>query len=350
MSSSLVVGIIIVTGFVFGKIADRIKLPKVTGYVLAGLLLNPRLFSLMPEDFVSHTDLITNISLSFITFSIGGTLLYSRIKSLGKTILYITVLEAEFAFIAIFLGLMIVTPFLVHIPGASLAATIIPLSILISALGSPTDPTATLAVTHQYGAKGEVSSTILGVAASDDALGLMNYSLAVVIARVFVTHAHANFYSAALYPLFVIIGSLALGVIFGFIFNLAYGLLKKEPGGLLIVLIFGLLSLCFGTANFLKLDELLTTMMMGAIVTNYNKDRDVIFDTLRLYAEELIFVLFFTLSGMQLNFAVLKVYYIIVIFFVVFRMAGKISGTVLGAYLSKSPAKIKRYAWGGLIP
>ncbi len=98
MEEILTVGIIIFTGFIVGEICTHFKLPKVTGYILAGILLNPNLTHFIPESFVAHTDLVTNIALSFITFSVGGTLLFSKIRSLGKTIILITLLESEFAF------------------------------------------------------------------------------------------------------------------------------------------------------------------------------------------------------------------------------------------------------------
>ncbi|OGC35090.1 hypothetical protein A2462_05985 [candidate division WOR-1 bacterium RIFOXYC2_FULL_41_25] len=74
MQSILVVGIIIFTGFIFGQIANFFKLPRVTGYILAGVVLNPGITHLIPQNFINHTDLVTNIALSIITFSIGGSL------------------------------------------------------------------------------------------------------------------------------------------------------------------------------------------------------------------------------------------------------------------------------------
>ena len=350
MQSTLIVGIILLTGFLFGEIATRAKLPKVTGYILAGILLNPSLFNFMPKDFINQTGLITNIALAFITFSVGGTLLYSRIKSLGKTIIYVTFFEAEFAFLAIILGFLVITGFFINIPHAGFFATVVPLSILLGCLGSPTDPTATLAVTHQYNAKGPVSSTIMGVAASDDALGIMNYSLAVVIAAAFVLHKSFSVASSIFSPLLVILGSILLGVVFGIVFNFVSSFIKKETEGVLIVLILGLLSICFGTATLIGADELLTTMVMGIVVVNFNHLRERIFKMLERYIEELIFVLFFTLSGMHLNFSVLHTSLIFILFFVVFRFTGKVLGTFVGATLSKSSHVIRRYVAGGLIP
>jgi len=348
--SILIVGIIIFTGFILGEIATKIKLPKVTGYIIAGIILNPGLFHFIPQDFVNHTSLITNISLAFITFSVGSTLQYARMKKLGKKILSITICEAEFAFLIITIGFLAITPFFIHQVGVSWVATFIPLSVLIGSLGSPTDPAATLAVAHEYKAKGEVSSTIMGVAAIDDVAGIINYSLAIAIAKIFILHQSFNVHSSLLSPLITIGGAILLGIAFGFILNLITSFLKKETEGAFIVVILALLALCFGIATLLGVDELLSTMTMGVIVVNYNPKKDKIFKILQRYTEQLIFVLFFTLSGMHLNFSLLSTYFPLVLFFIIFRAAGKVSGTMLGASISKSSKMVKKYVAGGLIP
>ena len=93
MNSMLVVGIVIVAGFLFGELASKAKLPKVTGYILAGVVLNPRIMGLIPESFIRHTDLVTHLSLSVIAFSVGGTLLLSKIRRMGACLLGMTLLE-----------------------------------------------------------------------------------------------------------------------------------------------------------------------------------------------------------------------------------------------------------------
>lgn len=350
MKSILIFGIILVAGYVFGEIATKIKFPKVSGYIVAGILLNPELFNFMPIDFMNHTSLITNIALSIITFSVGGTLSYSRIKKLGKGILFITLFESEFAMISVFIGFLVITPFFIHIPDATWLTTFIPLSILLGSLASPTDPSATLATVQEYKARGDVTSTIMGVAAFDDALGIINYSIAIAIAGAFALNSSFSLTSSILAPLITIGGSIMLGAIMGFIFNAIMLTIKRDSDGSLIVLIFGLLLLCFGTATLLGLEELLATMSMGVIVINFNSKKDKIFKIIEQNTEELIFVLFFTLSGMHLNFSVLSTAYILILFFIVFRVIGKFSGTILGASISKSSTTVKKYTAYGLIP
>ncbi len=346
----LIVGTIILTGFVFGSLAEKVGLPKVTGYIIAGIILNPRLFNIIPVELIQNDKLVTNISLAFITFSVGGTIIFHSLKLMGKKILTITLFEAELAFLFVIIGIIIVSPWFVHIKGASWMSTFIPLGLLMGAMASPTDPSATLAVVHEYEARGEVSSTIMGVAAFDDAFGIMNYSVAVTVAYVLVTGEKLNVVTAVGKPILIILETIALGAAFGWFFNILTDFLKKEKEGTLIVAILAFLSLCFGTAHILQLDELLATMTMGVMVTNFNILRNKIFKILERYTEELIFVVFFTLSGMHLEFSVLRKYYLLILFFVIFRAMGKIVGAMYGAHISKASDKVKKYVAGGLIP
>lgn len=106
MESALVVGLIIMVGLAMGETARLVRLPKITGYIVAGIVLNPRLTGWIPVDFVHHTGGITDIALAFITFSVGGTLLISRLKRLGKGIITIALLEAELAFFLRYSGFL----------------------------------------------------------------------------------------------------------------------------------------------------------------------------------------------------------------------------------------------------
>ena len=350
MNTTLIVGVIMFTGFLFGEIAHKVRVPKVTGYILAGLFLNPNLFKLIPKDFTEHTCLVTSTALSFITFSVGGTLLYSRVKKLGKVILSVAFFEAELAFLTVIVGLVGVTCFFKININTSWSEMLVPLCVLLGSLASPTDPSATLAVAHEYKAKGDVSSTIMGVAAFDDVLGIINYSSGIALAKLLILHQGFSLYSTILHPLTAIVGAIFIGIVFGFIFNFFSLFMKKETEGVFIVLIFALLALCFGITKLFELDELLATMTMGGFVVNFNPKHEKIFKVLERYTEESIFVLFFTLGGMHLNFVALSDAYVFILLFVLFRGIGKVIGTVVGASISKSSKNVKQYTALGLIP
>ena len=346
----LIFGIIILLGFICGEVAKKVGLPKVTGFILAGIILNPRLTHIIPMDFAEHTDLIINIALAFITFAVGGTLHYNKIKKLGRSITYITLFEGELAFLITATGIALVSPFFVDIPEMSWAAAFIPIGLLMGSLASPTDPSATLAVVHEYKAKGTVTSTIMGIAALDDTLGIINYSIAFAAASVLAAHQKLNLYSSLAFPAYQIFGAVGFGIIIGLIFNLFTVLLQRETEGVMIVAILAMLALAFGISSLVKIDGLLTIMTTGAVVANFNPKKEKIFSMLQRYTDELIFVFFFTMSGMHLDFSIFLTYLPLAIFFVIFRAIGKISGAHIGAAAAKSPPKVKKYTWGGLIP
>ena len=190
----------------------------------------------------------------------------------------------------------------------------------------------------------------MGVSALDDATGIINFCLAMVIASSFALHTKFSLYESIGVPSIMVSGSLALGALFGFVLNAISHFIDKETEGVLIVVIFGLLAVCFGITNTLKWEALLATMAMGIMVVNFNPIHDKIFKILERYTEELIFLMFFVVSGMQLNFAVIPTASIMIIFFVVFRISGKAAGTVLGATIAGSSDKVKKFTSAGLIP
>lgn len=101
LSPILIVDIIIFTGFILGDISLRLGLPKVTGYIIAGIVLNPGLLPVVPQTFVNQASIVTHIALAFITFSVGGTLSFTKIRAQGKTIVSITFLKRNARFCSV---------------------------------------------------------------------------------------------------------------------------------------------------------------------------------------------------------------------------------------------------------
>ncbi len=349
MNTLLLIGIIISAGFAFGELAERLNLPRVTGYIIAGVLLNPRVFHFVPLSFMSGVDPIINVALCILTFEVGGTLALAPLRELGKGIVYIALGEAGFAALAVAVGTAITLPLLVQLPGESFIVAYLPIALLLGALGSPTDPSATLAVIHQYKARGPVSFSIMGVAALDDAFGIISFSVAGIIVTALTTHSalHA---ASVLEPLLDIGGAILVGIGSGVVFHLISRALRHLPEGFSIVLVLGILTLSYGLASFLDVDELLTTMTAGITVVNFGRERDRIFRLLEDYIEPLVFVLFFTISGMYLDFDILFQFFHLVALFVAFRAVGKLTGAYTGARLARTPATVRRYTGLGLIP
>ncbi len=341
-------GIIILFGFLCGELAKRAKLPKVSGYIVAGILLNPDITGVISIEFINGSSILINIALAFITFSIGGSLSWKKIRESGKMVLVLTTLEAMFAFFAVTIMSFIAIYYIFNL--VSTWQLSLAMSLILGALAAPTDPSATLAVKNEYHAKGLVSSTVLEIAAFDDIFGIILYTLSVAVAATFMGDVPMETLDVVKDLSLTIGGSIIIGIIAGWMFNVSTKIFNKESAGELIVLISGFLIVIYGISSMFRFDELLTTMTLGVMIVNFNPQKDRIFDIIEQYTDELIFVIFFTLSGLHLQFSSISGSLIIIAFFVMARFAGKFSGIYTGAVLTNAPVPVRKFTAGGLFP
>lgn len=342
------IGILIFSGYILGELAQKMRLPKISGYILAGIILNPDLTGIMSDSFVEHTDPLLTISLSLITFSIGGELSADKLRTTGSKVLLLTVFESLFAFIFVFLFMFLCLYYFIHILDS--VYIIIAISLVLASLAAPTDPSATLAVIHEFKAKGEVSSTMLEIAAFDDIVGIIIYTLVTAFAAFFLGETDMHLSQTLLELLRNVGGAIIIGGIMGLLFNFMIKVFKKQEEGTLIVLTFGLILLSYGISEYMRFESLLSTIALGTVISNWNPLSDKIFKLIERYTDELIFVIFFTLSGLHLQLSSITGSYVLIIIFIIARMIGKFSGIYSGAVILKTSSKIKKYTGGGLLP
>lgn len=350
MNTLLVLGFLVIVGYFIGQLCEIVGVPKIIGYIFTGILFSPNTMSMIPADFIKNTESLLSISLAFITFEVGGELKWSKLKKRERDIFSITAMASVVPFILIaglFYLFAILFPW--YLPFGDVSV-IIAFSILLAALASPTDPTATLAVIRQYEAEGKVKDTILGVAAIDDALGIFVFSLGIAFSS-FLLQESGNVQQSLYFAIHHVGGGILIGLAAAVVMDIFLNYSDKIKGeGNWIIITLSLIAICYGAAAYFEVDELLACMLMGLIVVNTSESHELVFGTLKRYTEELIFLFFFLLSGLQLNVQMIPQALLPVIVFVLLRMAGKYTGSYIGAAFVKSEDKIKKYTAGGLIP
>lgn len=148
--------VILVAGLLFGRLAKFVKLPNVTGYLVAGLVIGPCVLKILPETIVSDFSLISEMALAFIAFTVGLTFKRSYFKRVGFTPVVIAIFEAM---VAVFL-----------VQGALVAFGFdVEFALVLGAIAAATAPAATILVIKQYKARGPVTETLMSVVAIDDA-------------------------------------------------------------------------------------------------------------------------------------------------------------------------------------
>ena len=325
--------IMIFAGMFCGRLVKHLRLPNVTGYLLAGLLIGPSVFGLLSGDFLDAITIVSKVALGFIAFSIGNEFKLSYFREVGVAPVIIACLESFFAVLFVFLGLLIT--------GQKVA-----FSLVLSAIAAATAPAATIMVIKQYRARGPVTRTLLSVVAIDDATALILFSLSVAIAQALMGTA-GSLTASLLSPLWEIGGALLVGALLGFVFLVPLRFFRK-PGNRLSLIV-GFLFAGLGLAQWLGLSDLLLCMAMGAVLANFSPDVGHLMDLCDGVTPP-IFMIFFVASGAELQLSVLPTVGLIGVVYIVFRVFGKIFGASLGGMVCKCEKGVRKYLGPCLLP
>lgn len=334
MHTLFIIAIAMIAGLLLTRVAKLVKLPNVTGYLVAGLLIGPYCFKLISADALATLDIITVAALGFIAFSIGSEFKLAHIKAIGGKILVITACEA--------LGAVILVDVVVSLLGFP-----VPMALCMGAIAAATAPAATLLVVRQYHAKGELTSTLLPVVAMDDAIGLMAYALSVSVAKMIQNGDAFNVMSTIVDPLLEIIFSLGAGAVIGAIVALSNRFFKSRANRLSISIAAVMLGV--GLAQQFGLSHLLLCMAIGATYVNLRDDAIQTLEQADAWTPPL-FMLFFVISGADLNVSMLPKLGLIGVAYILARVVGKYFGAFIGCTISKTSHKIRKYLGFSLIP
>ena len=316
-------------GLLFNRFAKLISLPNVTGYLVAGLLIGPSVLNLIPKDGTEALNVLVTLALGFIAYSIGGEFNINNIKAIGGKSIIITMFQALTA-----VGLVDITLCALGFD--------VPLALTLGAI-----PAATLMVVRQYRANGPVTRTLLPVVAMDDAVGLIVFAVSLALAQGMSGGGDMSFYTMVVQPLTEIVLSLAIGGAIGLIASIALRFFHSKDNCLCV----SVAAVLLGTAlaDIWGLSSLLLCMSIGAIVCNLRKDADSIMEGCERWTPPL-FMLFFVISGAELDLAAIPTVGMLGVAYLVARSAGKYLGTYIGSGIVHADEKIKKYLGLALLP
>lgn len=321
-------------GLIFNRIVKKFNLPNVTGYLLAGLLIGPYVLDLFPSEAVAEMSLVTNTALGFIAFSIGGSFNIANIKAIGGKVLVITLLEACTASLFVILAVL-----LFRFP--------VPVALALGAIAAATAPATTLLVARQYHADGPVTRMLLPVVALDDAVCIILFSILTSIAAVIENGTELSIAEMILDPLREIGLSLVLGAGLGLVVALCSRAFKSRANRIAVIVCS--VFLCVSLADKWGLSALLVCMMNSAVMVNVSKESDKMLDVCDRWTPPL-FLLFFVISGAQLNLSVLPQIGLVGIIYLLARSLGKYVGATTGSTIVKTDKNIRKYLGLTLLP
>ena len=357
MQILLSLSIAMFAGLMLSRLAKLVKLPAVTAYLVAGILVGPYCLGalgLSGFGFTNMADIksysiISDVALGFIAFSIGNEFRMSDIKHIGKQALAIGIVQAVTATVLVdlaFIGLHFIFPDKITLPTA----------IIMGAVASATAPAATLMVVRQYKAKGPLTSILLPIVALDDAVGLVVFAVSFGVAKAMLS-GHIDMLSVIVEPILEVFLSLGLGLLMGFLFSFFERFFHSRSKRLSMSVTFVLLTVALSMLEFdvfgvhIAFSSLLVCMMLGTVFCNICDFSVELMDRIDRWTAP-IFMLFFVLSGAELELSVFTDILIVLIglVYILMRSIGKYLGSFVSAKAVGCDKNIVKYLGITLLP
>ena len=355
----LAVSIALLGGLLMTRLFKPLKLPAVTAYLIAGVLIGPYCLGAIGFDSIGFgsmeavhmLSIVSDVALGFIAFSIGNEFRLEELKKTGKQAFTIGIFQALVA--TLFVDIALVAVHFLMPDKLSVAQ-----AITLGAIATATAPAATLMVVRQYKAKGPLTDLLLPIVALDDAVGLVVFAVSFGIAKtISVSGGQIDLFAIIVNPIVEIVASLILGAIMGWVLTQLEKLFNSNTNRLNLTIAVVFLTASLSMLKFeigpvhVGFSSLLTCMMLGTIFCNICELSHDLMAASDKWTSPL-FALFFVISGAELELNVFADWAIVVIgvVYIIFRCLGKYFGTLFSAKATKCSPEICKYLGITLFP
>jgi Kef-type K+ transport system membrane component KefB len=318
MNELSAVGLILLLALLAGHLVKIIRIPEVTGYILAGVAVGPSGFQWITHENLAVLDVFSEVALGLILFSIGGFFELSRLRAFGAKIAGITMIESALAFVLVGGGML-------------LAGQSWQVSLLLGAIATETAAASTLMVIRECNSEGPLTDTLTGIIAINNILCLIAFIIAASLIELSAgtPQGFVDAIRVAVFPLvWQLLGSVALGYLIGML--LAAWASQVHEHGEILILLAGSVLLSVGVSNLLGLSPLIASLAVGATMVNLSSRSVSLFEVLS-HTDPPLYAIFFVIAGADLNLALLPSLGILGVIYAVGRGAGKFIGARIGA-------------------
>lgn len=328
----LTLSIILFSGFIMTRLTNTLNMPKVSGYILAGILIGPCGLNFIPGHLIENMGFVSDLALAFIAFGVGKFFKKEILMRTGRQIIVITISEALLAGILVTVFLKV----LFHLNWD--------FALILGAITTATAPASTMMTINQYKAKGEFVDTLLQIVALDDVVCLLAFS----IVSAFINGKASGTLSAndILIPIAYNFMVIVLGAFCGYFLSRLLIPARSRDNRLIlaIAMLLGLSGICAA----IDISPLLSCMVFGAVYINLTEDKKL-FRQINNFTPPVMSI-FFIVSGMNLDLHVLGTVGAIGVCYFVIRIVGKYVGTYVSCLVMKTSREIRNYMGLALIP
>jgi Kef-type K+ transport system membrane component KefB len=339
-------GLVIICGYIFGKLAKRIKLPSITGYILAGVLVGPYGLELITPKNVEDLQLLNGLALSLIALNAGGEIKYSGLKKNLKSILSILFFQTLFiiaGFILMVIAMRGVFPFFSDSTVFHNLEMVIAAGLLMGIIATASAPSTTLAVIVDSKVKNRYTELILSIVMLKDVILLFLFVIGLSVSRTLV--GGGAFEASTLLTIFLeLSGSIVSGIIIGAIIVFYLKVQKKNH----IIFLLAISFFSYEIFEQLHLHPLLIMMIAGFVVQNFSTKGKKLIKALESISPP-VYTVFFCLIGTALKLSYLQSFLILALLIALCRKLFKFTGTYIGSAVSGEDSMIKNNGWMAFV-
>lgn len=361
MQVLLSIAVALFAGLMMSRVVKPLKLPAVSGYLIAGLLIGPFVLGkLIGVEGIGFTTLdtveklkpISEVALGFIAFAIGNEFRLTQLKAIGRQATVVAVFQALSATVLVDLVL-----FILHLLMPDKIT--LPVVFTLGAIATATAPAATLMVVNQYKAKGPLVDLLLPIVALDDAVGLVVFAISVGIAKSLQGGGSVSLVSVLINPVIEVVLSVGFGALLGIVYTFVEKFFHSRSKRLCVAVTFVILAVSLSMLRFsfsgmeleIGFSSLLVCMMLGTVFCNIcPSSEELMAKTDRWTAP--LYILFFVISGAELDLAVFRDMTVVLlgIAYIIARSAGKIGGAAISSKMTKCPPQVQKWLGITLLP
>ena len=326
--SLLFLGAMLLAGYLAHITGPRIYIPRVTLLLIAGAICGPSVLGLMPQNVSEWFPFVAHMALAMVGFLLGENFVGKEIKEKGRVVLWVTVWETMLTAALVFVALAVV--------GAPIA-----LALLMAGIAPASAPAAIFETVREGKFKGSLTDTVLGVVAIDDALGVLIFSILLVVAQAIT--GHGTHFSELLKGLWEVFGAVLAGGIVSL--PMVWVTTNIREGEPTLVEAAGFVFLCAGLASILNVSYLLASMVLGAVVANRARENMRPFHVMEGIREPFL-AIFFILAGFRFDLSKLVALGLVGVVYVAARTAGLVLGGRIAGKIVKAPKEVRsRVGW-----
>lgn len=338
------VGFILLAAFTLGELTNSIKFPRITGYILAGVLFGPHVVNLYSNGVVQDLTLINALAIGLIALTAGGEMKIEGLRRVAKSLSLILLIKCGIILLAVTAAVWALRPWIPFLSGASLPL-VLSVGFIFGVLAMGTSPAVTIAVINETRSRGRLSDLLLGVAVAKDVVMVVLLAIAISLTNLFLSPDAVFKIDVLLRVGEELLFSILAGVIVGGTV-IAYIRFVKAEMWLFVI---GLVFLGSTVATALHLEALLMFITAGFVVQNFSPYGEKFIHPIENVALP-VYVVFFSIAGAGLDLGALVQVGLVALILVVTRLVAIYTGTRIATGLAREPFEIRDNAWMGFIP